>query len=286
MAGESPPLSKSHLHVARMNARTPVENPRTYGEASFGIAVIHGGPGAPGCMAPVARELSSNWGVLEPLQTATSLEGQLQELQVTLAEHGDLPVTLIGSSWGAMLGYIFAAHHPTFVKKLILVGSAVYEEKYAGKIQETRLSRLDEEERREAHSLMETLNAPTIGDKSALLARLGALWTRADAYDPLTLDTEVLEVQYDVNQSVWRDARELRRSGELLELGKRVRCPVLAIHGDYDPHPPEGVQIPLSAILKDFRFVLLKHCGHLPWIEREARDAFFGILNRELRPAM
>ena len=38
---------------------TPVKNLRTYGEAPFNIAVIHGGPGAAGEMAPVARELAS-----------------------------------------------------------------------------------------------------------------------------------------------------------------------------------------------------------------------------------
>ncbi|MFQ5595471.1 MAG: alpha/beta fold hydrolase [Anaerolineae bacterium] len=263
-----------------------MENPRKYGTAPFDVVVLHGGPGAPGYMAPVARQLSSDWGVLEPLQTAASLEGQLQELHTALEENGDLPVTLIGSSWGAMLGYIFAARWPAFVKKLILVGSAVYEEKYAGKIQETRLSRLDEEERREAHSLMEMLNEPATADKNTLMARLGALWTKVDAYNPLTLDIELLEAQYDVNQSVWQDAQALRRSGELLELGGLIKCPVVAIHGDYDPHPPEGVQKPLSAILRSFQFVLLENCGHLPWIEREARDEFYGILNRELRQAM
>ncbi len=33
-----------------------MKNLRTYGAAPFGIAVVHGGPGAPGQMAPVARE--------------------------------------------------------------------------------------------------------------------------------------------------------------------------------------------------------------------------------------
>ncbi len=65
-------------------------------------------------------------------------------------------------------------------------------------------------------------------------------------------------------------------------MGKRIECPVVAIHGDYDPHPPEGIQGPLSPILKDFRFILLKNCGHLPWIEREARDLFYKILREEL----
>ena len=48
------------------------------------------------------------------------------------------------------------------------------------------------------------------------------------------------------------------------------------------PHPPEGVQKPLSAVLKDFRFILLKNCGHLPWIERQARDNFYAVLKEAL----
>ena len=74
----------------------------------------------------------------------------------------------------------------------------------------------------------------------------------------------------------------LRQTGELLELGKRVQCPVLAIHGDYDPNPSEGVQGPLSSVIRDFRFVLLEECGHLPWIEKKAKGPFFEVLREEL----
>ncbi len=257
-----------------------MKNVRTYGKAPFCVAVVHGGPGAPGYMAPVARELSAEWGVLEPLQTATSVEGQVEELRSSLENGTDLPVTLIGSSWGAMLSFIFAGRYPDFVRKLILVGSGVYEEEYAAGIQETRLSRLSQAERQEALSLMDTLNESATEDKDALLARLADLFTKADTYNPLTLDIEVLEVQHELNQRVWRDAEELRQSGELLGFGKRIPCPVVAIHGDYDPHPAEGVQEPLSRVLQDFRFHLLENCGHYPWIEREARDEFYAILKK------
>lgn len=46
---------------------------RRYGKSPFITAVIHGGPGAAGEMAPVARELSRTGGVLEPLQTAETV---------------------------------------------------------------------------------------------------------------------------------------------------------------------------------------------------------------------
>ena len=166
---------------------------------------------------------------------------------------------------------------------MILVGSGPYEEKYAARIRETRLNRLSEEDRTEVKSLIEILDNPAAEGKSTAFARFGALFSKADAYDPIMHEAEVIDYQVDIFQSVWKDAAELRRSGKLLELGKHIECLVVAIHGDYDPHPAEGVQKPLSAVLKSFRFILFKNCGHMPWIERQARDKFYAILKDELR---
>ncbi|MCP5108152.1 MAG: alpha/beta hydrolase [bacterium] len=259
-----------------------MKNLRIYGNKPFKVAVIHGGPGAPGAMAPVARELAANQGILEPLQTAASLDGQVLELRTVLEENADLPVTLIGSSWGAWLSFVFSARYPESTRKIILVGSGPFEEKYAVNIMETRLNRLNEEESKELHSLMAIFNNPTAADKNTLLSRLGKLCTKADTYNPLTLDTEVLECQYDIHINVWNDASTLRSTGKLLELGKQIQCPVTALHGDYDPHPFEGVRVPLSSLFKDFKFYLLKSCGHYPWLEREAKELFFEILKEEL----
>ena len=248
----------------------------------FDVAVLHGGPGAPGGMAPVARELSSLRGVPEPLQTKSSLEGQVQELRAILDENADLPVILIGWSWGAWLGFIFAARYPSFVGKLILIGSGPFEETYAQHILETRLSRLSEAERAEVLALVESLESPTVGGQPAILARFGTLMSKADTYDPLPHQSDGLEVQGEVYQHVWREAAELRSSGRLLALGGEIQCPVVAIHGDYDPHPFEGVRDPLSRILRDFRFILLENCGHEPWFERAAREEIYRTLKDEL----
>ena len=234
-------------------------------------------------MAPVAQELASDWGVLEPIQTAASLGGQIEELRIVLEKNADLPVTLIGFSWGAWLSFILASYYPAFVKKLILIGSGPYEEKYATEIQEIRLERLSEEEGTEVKALMEVLDRPSGEDKSSAFARFGALFSKADAYDPIMYESQAIDFRADIFQGVWKDAVELRRSGELLQLGKHIECPVVAIHGDYDPHPAEGIQKPLSALLKSFRFILLKQCGHMPWIEREAKEDFFQVLKDELR---
>jgi pimeloyl-ACP methyl ester carboxylesterase len=187
---------------------------------------------------------------------------------------------LIASSWGAFLGFLLAARSPHLVGKLIMVGSASFVEAGASAVETTRLSRLTEQDRKTAARLRQVLIEK--GDMDQSFRQLVDLYTRADAYDPITLDTETLEFQFEVNQRVWAEARTLRASGELLALGQAVHCPVVAVHGDYDPHPASAVFEPLSSVLSHFRPVLLQRCGHLPWLERQARDQFFELLTTEL----
>jgi pimeloyl-ACP methyl ester carboxylesterase len=257
-----------------------VGNLRTYGNPPFAVAAIHGGPGAAGEMSTVARELSSGVGVLEPLLKATSVDGEVEELRVALRD-GDLPLVLIGFSWGAWLSLIFTARYPAFVNKLILVSSGPFEEKYAAGMMRTRLDRLDNAERAEAGALYEAMtNSVSPADR---LARFGQLMAKADSYDPLPDESQSPAPDPEVYRSVWDEASKLRKDGRLLELARSITCPVVAIHGDYDPHPAEGVRGPLSKAIKDFKFVLLKNCGHYPWRERNARDTFYRILKAEIR---
>lgn len=267
-------------------------NPRIYGSAPFSVAVIHGGPGAGGEMAEVARELCSGRGVLEPLQTAPSLRGQVEELKGLLQKSADQPVTLIGFSWGAWLSFILAACYPDLVKRLVLVGSGPFQEKYAPLIMQTRLSRLSERERIEIRSIFAILDDPNIGkrEKNGALASMGGLFRRTDAFDPIDTiecksrdsDYSIISCHADIYQSVWKEASHLRQTGELLQLGKKILCPVVALHGDWDPHPAKGVSEPLQSILKSFQFILLENCGHKPWIEKRAKDKFYSVLREAI----
>ncbi|MCE2950703.1 MAG: hypothetical protein ACK5TR_07225 [Alphaproteobacteria bacterium] len=60
------------------------ERVRCHGSAPYGLALVHGGPGAAGDLAPLAHALAKDQGVLEPLQRAISFEGQVEELAVVL----------------------------------------------------------------------------------------------------------------------------------------------------------------------------------------------------------
>ena len=101
---------------------------RTYGAWGPWVIVEHGGPGAPGQMAPVARGLADSFWVLEPWQRGSGGEpltvarhvADLHDLVESRGE-GERPA-LVGSSWGAMLTLAYAAAHPEDAGPLVLVG--------------------------------------------------------------------------------------------------------------------------------------------------------------------
>ena len=259
-----------------------MDNYRIWGKAPFVTAVIHGGPGAAGEMAAVAHELSLSRGVIEPFQTERTVTRQVRELEKVLNDQGDLPVTLIGHSWGALLSFIVTAKNPVLVKKLILVSSGVFDDTYAAGIMRARVNRLSQKDRYVLETLATKLNDPKNTDKNRIFAEFGKVIETADARDPPLHASEGVEYCYDIYENVWKQAQEMRKSGDLVALGTHIHCPVVAIHGDYDPHPADGVRIPLSRVIKNFRFIVLENCGHRPWLERSAKTRFYEILNEEL----
>jgi len=258
-------------------------NLRFHGAAPFRVAVVHGGPGAAGEMAPVARRLSRYCGVLEPLQTAASVDAQIQELRDVLSRHAEIPLVLIGHSWGAWLSLLSAARYPSAVGKLILVGSAPFADSYVGQLQTRRLDRLDESERAEYRTAIASVGDPSAPSSDDALKQLGRLAAKADAYEPVAEIDEPSDIRFsaEIHRKVWSEASLLRQDGQLLRQARLVKCPVVAIHGDSDPHPAAGVAEPLAS-LPDFHLITLARCGHRPWLERYAKEEFYRVLLAEI----
>jgi pimeloyl-ACP methyl ester carboxylesterase len=261
-----------------------MENYRIHGRGGIDTAVIHGGPGAAGSMAFVAKKLSSQKAIIEPFQTKDTIAEQVKELKDVLRSHCDIPVYLVGHSWGAWLCCLFAAENPLLVKKAILIASAPFGEKYAEETSKKRLARLGDKQKSELVSLQKLLLQQDLRNKSIYMAGLSSILLKADSYDLVLGPREKINMRYAIFQNVWAQAEEMRRSGEILEKIKMIQCPVTVIHGDYDPHPFMGVKEPLQKILKKLDFVLLSKCGHYPWLEKNAKDRFFEILYQEIKP--
>jgi pimeloyl-ACP methyl ester carboxylesterase len=257
---------------------------RKHGNRPYNIVLLHGGPGAAGEMKTVAEMLTQVAGILEPMQTVRSVDGQVDELHGQLMAEADLPVVLAGYSWGAWLAFLFAGRYPELVKKLILISAGPFESEYEQEVMQIRLGRLGQTERDEAEQILTEIEEGHQDPSS--FRRFGRLMASVDSYrripDEKTGEADAAEPDMDIYQSVWSEASAMRRSGELIGHAQHVLCPVVAIHGDYDPHPAEGVENSLSGRIRDFRMIRLEKCGHTPWLERHARELFFRILREEI----
>ncbi len=256
---------------------------RTYGSAPYRIAAVHGGPGALGDLGDLAYELQTKTGysVLEPIQTRTAIRELLDELKTQLSENCEFPVILIGHSWGAWLSAIFTAAHPELVKKIILVGCPPLSPEYAEDIVKNRIKNMPEKIRADYYRLCGQLDSKTAGDKDGLLRQLSKITDDADYYCREKPVREFfIRADGTAYEAVWREAAEVRKNGKLLDDFRSAAKKIILIHGKNDPHPAEGVLVPLNDRIR--RIYLLERCGHTPWREKYAKNPFIGILKDNL----
>lgn len=257
-------------------------NIRLHGKAPYSIVAVHGGPGAVGEARPFAEEIGKEDGVVEPFLLSESLEGQLYDLKAAIERYADAPVALVGHSYGAMLSYIFAARYPALVEKLILVSSGVFEKADAEKITKKRCSRLSAGQKNTLDAARDAYQNSSGEDKKRAFSELFALVRQVDAYDLLPHGNDLVVVRPEIYEAVWKDMLALRDSGELAAYGRAIECPVVAIHGAYDPRSAKDIQRSLDTYVRDFSFILLQKCGHYPWYEKQARATFYAALQKAL----
>jgi pimeloyl-ACP methyl ester carboxylesterase len=260
---------------------------RRYGDESAPrVVLLHGGPGAPGYMAPVARGLADEWFVLEPLQrrsgeTPLGVRIHIEDLHAVLP---DEPVPLVGSSWGAMLALAYAAEHPDRVSKLILIGCGTFDREARARLVEIRDGRMDDAMRERMLAIDAELGrASAPEEKDRLLDELGDLIHALYNYDPVTTDLEVTAIDAAGNSETWNDMVRLQDEGKYPAAFESITAPAIMLHGDHDPHPGRMIFEGLRPHLPDLIYVELAHCGHYPWIERRAAPTFFQLLRQALR---
>jgi pimeloyl-ACP methyl ester carboxylesterase len=250
------------------------------------VVVLHGGPGAPGSARGLAAALSPDFRVLEPLQRRSGdLPLTVQRHVDDLAEVAPERVAVVGWSWGAMLGLPYAALHPERVSTLALVGCGTYDESsralyraaVAGCLGPAEAQRVDALERRLGE-------VRTTTERDEILAEIGAIHTRAESCDPIPLADPVGPLPPDEagNRETWEDVLRLQREGTEPERFRSIRVPVIMLHGDTDPHPGPSTRDTLRAFVPQLEYVEFERCGHQPWVERRAREAFLGTLRRWL----
>ena len=255
---------------------------RQYGSCREKVIVVHGGPGAAGHMARVARALSDCYGVIEPFQRQSGGE------RLTVARHvadlhevvrlyaGTSRPALVGASWGAMLTLAYAAEHPDSSGPLVLVGCGIFDPVARAEMQNKIAERMTDDIRAELE------RAEHLGGDEGLRANARAM-KGIYSYDPIGCPHQDGEIDARGHDETWRDMLRLQEEGIYPASFSRITAPVLMVHGAYDPHPGRLIFRSLQPFVPQLEYRELEQCGHYPWLERAASDTFFSVVGHWLR---
>ncbi len=253
---------------------------RRYGTSGPKGVLLHGGPGAPGYMAPVAKRLGEHFRVIEPFQRKgdpvkpmTVARHILDLGGVIEAYCSDEKPILVGHSWGAMLAMAYAAAHPERPASIVLIGCGTFDADSRERMNAIRRQRMTQHVFQRMQERIEY-----ISDPDECLKLQGKLMMQVDSYHLKHVEDEV--VYYDAlgHEQTWRDMLRLQHEGTYPAAFKSIGVPVLMLHGDQDPHPGPMIRDSLIQHIPHLQYHSWSQCGHYPWLEKAVRKEFYDCL--------
>ena len=252
---------------------------RRYGHAGPLVLVLHGGPAAVGDVAPIAQGISKAFRAVEPWQRGSGSVplsvarhvADLHELATDLS--GDAPLAMVGHSWGAMLALCYAAEYPAKAGPIVLVGCGTFDQAARNRMQATIEDRMDDDLRDQLRR-----TSTELADPAEQFMRAFKLTRHLFDFDPINPYPDKEESEpFDVEAHIetWVDMENLQADGIYPGAFGVIESPVLMLHGHYDPHPGSMIRDCLLRHLPQLEYHEWERCGHSPWIERFAREAFF-----------
>jgi pimeloyl-ACP methyl ester carboxylesterase len=247
-----------------------------HGDPGRTAVVLHGGPGAPGSADRLARALANPLHVLEPWQRWSSnipltVEQHVEDLADVISQHsaGKKPA-LVGESWGAMLALAFASRHPDRVSALVLIGCGTFDPQARARLWRT----LEERTTPELKARLADLEVQFPDEAERVVQVHGLsdpLYTYCRAADA---DDAIAYFDLKGHLESFHDMVRLQESGAYPAAFSAIECPVLMLHGTYDPHPGAMIRDSLEPHMPHLEYREFDRCGHTPWVERYARDRF------------
>jgi len=230
-------------------------------------------------MVPIARELASDFRVLEPFQRRREDEPltvarHVEDLHGVVTALGEgAPPALVGSSWGAMLALAYAAEHPRAAGPLVLVGCGTFDPQARAVFEERLEQRKDPELRQRLRWL-----GQEVRDADERLRLSARVLLPVYSADPITDEQELEWCDARGHAETWSDMLRLQRAGVYPAAFSVIESPVLMLHGSADPHPGDLIRQSLAPYVPRLEYREWERCGHYPWIERAVRDEFFELL--------
>jgi len=243
--------------------------------AGVPLIVVNGGPGFDHTylhISPVWEQLAKTRRIVMYDQRGTgrsspvkagepcTLADQIADLEALRAHLGSRKISILGHSWGGLLGMAYAARYPDAVAHLILVDSA------APKWNETAFlfSELYPEgtARKAAGRFAEQLG-DRAAEEASMREYLSMLFYSPEKRAEFLATFPLPDVNTYVNEALNAD---LERFDLNPELGK-FRFPSLVITGRYDANVAPVTAWRIHQGIANSQFVAFEHSGHIPFYE-------------------
>jgi len=263
------------------------------------LVVLHGGPGADHCyLLPQMLHLAEKYDLLfydqrgggkskSDARVPVTWQTHVEDLGAVVAEFGLNPLSIVGYSWGAMLGLLYAIHQKEYpqltdVYRMALINPAPLTREYRQQFEAEFARRQASPEIQQLRDELATSGLRE-RDPEAYRQRAFELGVAGYFSDPhKATDLTPFRVVARVQQSVWESLGDF----DLIRDLEGVRIPSLMIHGRDDPIPLASSIEAAKAL--ETNLVVLDECGHVPYVEQPSRlfaalDPFLDETNPPVR---
>ncbi len=189
-------------------------------------------------------------------------------------------MNLLGHSWGGLLALHYGVLHPEKVNSLILVNTALVTAELLAKQHRKRVTRLTDKDK---YALEKIVQSPGFAHKTPqAIKAFFTILEGTNFYDRRLIDKFFLEYTKKaarnalfINEIMQKDILQ----HDVRKYLSQIDCPTFIIHGDYDTVPVKAAY-EICELIKGSRCVILKNCGHYPFIE--SPEEFFKIVKKFL----
>ncbi len=172
-----------------------------------------------------------------------------------------------------MLALAYAAAHPGSVSSLVLIGCGTFDKAARERLVTIRRERMGDDLRRREACLSEEYPEP-----NERLKAMGQLFQLIDSFELIPHDDEIATCDARAHEETWSDMLRLQDEGVYPAAFGAIHAPILMLHGSEDPHPGQMTRANLVSHLPQLEYREWARCGHYPWLEAAAREAFYVVL--------
>ena len=209
---------------------------------------------------------------LEPYDVATFVD----DLDALRAYWGYEAWTIVGHSWGATLGLLYAIQYPERTERLVYLSGTGIDPAWHQAYRRNREAKLLPADRERLRLLDEERLTVAGAELERIEEEASCLLGRTELYDVTRLSDvsryDRFPINYSLNEALCAEMKRMEDAGELGRKVSQVRAPTLVLDGEGDPRP-RWARAQLAELIPTSRHATIAGAGHEPWIEQPEATA-------------